>query len=353
MSLKSKIEYINTLQHLDLAIEEKEQEKNQVSIWINILIFLGGVVANLAFILFLFTATEFDEEIYFLACSVFLLALTLIIGIKYDKQTIQTFITTTYFTGLSCLAIYLVQIKLNPISIYAIILLVNAFALYLLLSPLIKFIATLSIIACLNLIVYELFGPVFLINMSILWALALIWMYKKESLWFSHKKLNSNYSPVIMAIQTWVLLKYLVDKYLIEWDFLDHAQFSINSTYSYYIALSLIYATFLFVIYDLVKNQLKVKINLLYFIPLLLFLAASYYQINLLYGLMFILLAYQYNDKLFLIASGLFFTLFLGTFYYDLQTTLLYKSLLLLASGLFFIIQYFIIQYAIKNEQQK
>ena len=86
-------------------------------------------------------------------------------------------------------------------------------------------------------------------------------------------------------------------------------------------------------------------------IPLTLIVAGAYFDISILYGLCCILMAFTFKEKLFFGASVISLIYTLSRFYYNLNMSLLHKSELLMASGLVFLILYFLILKLTKNEK--
>ena len=356
MNLNDKVESINSIQNLNLKIDNKISDSKSTGFVINLLAFIGGIVSNACFMLFVFLTTQFESEFSFLFVAIVLLAITYLIDKKYNSEILKTFITTTFLAGISCLITFLILLKISTIIIYLTIILINIFTIYQIKSTLIKFIAAFTAIITFNFFIVKLFGTISFPFIHLLWVIALIYMYLTEASWFYERKLTNNYQPILIAIQFAILCFYKMQITYYDYSYyIDKpiANILIPTKYIFLTIDIIYYFIFTWIIYSTLKNKIKAKLKniILLFIPLIAFGCIAYYDINLLLGLLYITIAYKYKDVLFLIGSIVFFILFLGYFYYDLNTTLLNKSLLLMLTGVIFLSLFFIIKYLTKNEK--
>ena len=355
MNLNNKIETINSIQNLNLKIDNQISDSKSTGFVINLLAFIGGLISNAFFMLFVFLTTKFESEFSFLFVAIVLLTITYIIDKKYNSEIIKTFITTTFLAGISCLITFLILLKINTIIVYLTIVLINIFSVYQIKSTLIKFIASFTAIITFNLLVINLFGTISFPIIHLLWILILLYIYKKEASWFYNPNLIYNYRPIIIAIQLFILWFYKIQMAYYDYIYYTDDKFFNEKLikYTFLITDIIFYLIFIWIIYDTLKNTLKTSFRniILLFIPLIAFGCIAYHDINLLLGLVYIVMAYKYKDVLFLTGSTIFFLLFLGFFYYDLNTTLLNKSLILMATGLIFLSLFFIIKCLTKNEK--
>ncbi|UYW00729.1 DUF4401 domain-containing protein [Flavobacterium agricola] len=348
MNLINKIQHINTLQ--SQAIQYNKMEEESPSFIVYFLTLLGGCIANITFLFFLFLVTEFKNNIVLLLVAFALLGLTFLVNQKTNSKIIQTFLTTTFLTGISCFLSYLILESLTAETIYVILIIINLLALYYLLSPIIKLISAIGVLTALTLLVVSFFGTTAFNYLNLIALIALVLVYKKEVLWFGNATWQKFYTPVLLAIQLYLLLIYQLQKITSSFHIYDITQTGLFTKNIIPIALLLIlYVTFLKGT-DLKHYKHPIQFAL-YLLTALLFGILIYYEPYLLYGLLYIILAYKFKDDMFFITSCLYFILFLGFMYYDLQTTLLNKSLLLMGSGLVFLLQYVLIKLLRKNEK--
>lgn len=331
---------INQEQKLDLQVSEMANQNKSTSFVIRILSLLGGIIANVTFIVFLFAVDAFKNGwVTFFIASILIVASLFFNKIK-DIPFLETLMTSTYLAGICCLlaSLYIWGIDETIISVtLAIIALlsfyfINDFIIRLL-GVITFFLALLYALAPLNSLI-----PAHLL--LIICLVAIVLMLKNEANWFANKKINTYYQPLLTGIQATAIYLSL---------------FKYNITPSYYnISLHIIICSILFwVVYGIIKSKFdnyNRKFLLLIF-PLALIAICSFYEVKMLLSLIFLLIAFNYKELLFLSFSVLYFITSIGLFYYDLSITLLYKSLILMASGGLFLCLYFIIKSIPKNEK--
>jgi len=330
----------------DLFEELKNSEGNKSSLAIKILSIFGGFLATLAFMGFLFIAGLYNSHIGMLFFGVGFIISAIWINKIQDKLITDTLSISLFIIGFGLLITGLTMLNVSDSLIAIIVLIIAASSLLITQNFILSFISILTINGCLlGLInILNLFN---LIHLYIaLNTIAVLYIFINEAkIITQHNLLSRLYNPIrvglIFSLLTGLIL--LGNKYIIP----------ISDNFIW-ISSIVLFAAILFMVSKII-NVLRVTSTqnktLLYLLSSLILLP-TVMSPPISGALLIILLSFYINYKTGFAIGILSFVYFIGQFYYDLNFTLLTKSILLVSSGILFVIFYLIINKKLNRNEK-
>ena len=337
------------------AIEESYDDSNyNQTIPIKILSIIGGILITIAFLAFLWVAGLWDSRLGLTVLGIFLVVTAILINKFYDKVILDTLSISGYVVGFVLIALgadfgqTLTAILFISICLLTMVITQN----YIL-----SFVNVLIINASLSMLIY-LSHHFYLIHIyvSILAILIAFFFLKEAKLITLNKPMSKLYSPTRIGLLFAFLsgLIILSQKTYFPVDTNEIAvvntiMFNIWWLPSMVIILAILYLLkYLFSILNIVKPSQKVVIY--GFTVLLLTPTAVSPAIS--GAVLIILLSFLINYKPGFVIGVVAFLYFISRFYYDLNYTLLTKSILLFLSGILFLSFYFLTQKKLNSHEK-
>jgi len=315
------------------AVYQKNDHGHQ-SIAVKILSVVGGMLASLAFIGFLFLVGLYESEI-----GLFFLGAVGIIGSALVSKKADSIITDTicvsfFIIGFVLLGIGLDKMQVDADVIFTVFAIVAFGALVFAQTYILSFVSLLIVNgSILTLILSN--HQYNLVNVYVI-AIALVMAYfflKEAVIITSSKILSKLYNPV----RTGLIFSFLAGLVLVGKNGLVPTYFNYNWVCSAVIIAAIVYVVFrLFDVLNITKLQHKI-VNSIFTVLVLLPTLSSPAISG---AILIILLSFLINDKTGLVLGLLAFIYFISQYYYDLNLTLLTKSILMFSSGILFIIIY-------------
>ncbi len=338
----------DTIVFNEQAIQKEYQDKeyNQSSIAIKILTIVGSVVATLAFLGFLMLGGLYDSKIGLLTLGTLLIIGAIVLNNKSDKLILDTFSISAYALGFSLLMFGFGKTHTDDNLIALIFMLIALVTLYFSQNYMLSFLSVLvinlsmvSIIIFLNR-TYQL-APIYAVFISLF--LSGLYLFEAKIIHF-HKKMTKLYRPVL----TGTVVSYLVTL----------GYYATRKIHGFPIEKSWLLSTVLFIILLFVISKIlnilsihKQKQQIIAYLVIVPLLVITAFSPAILGALLLILLSFYVNHKIGLVLGILALLYFIGQYYYDLEFTLLKKSILLFASGMLFLILYLFTTKSFKNEK--
>ena len=334
------IEYFQKLEEKPLEFDEeaivsayKKDDGNQ-TLAIKILSIFGGILASLAFLGFLFIAGFYDSGIGLSAFGIIFITASVWLSNLYNKIIIDPLSVSSFFIGFLFVGVGSVQLDFNEDLISILFLLIALGVLAMSRNYILCFVSVLIVNGSILALIISNDGYDFIhIYVS---ALALILTYlllKEAKIITSVKRLSHLYNPVRIGLTFSFLagLALLGIKGMLPLsrEFIWLSSFVIISVIAYLISL-------LFKVLDITEKRTKITIygiTLLTILPTALSPAISG-------AILLIVLGFLVNYKTGLILGIVSFIYFISQYYYDLNFTLLTKSILLFLSGILFVLLY-------------
>lgn len=315
-------------------LNEYNLQKENKSRSIKILSVFGGFLGMLSFLGFLALAGLYDSEFGLLLFGTGFIVAAIWLNKEYDKLIIDTFSISIYILGFILVAFGLLQLEVDENVIVLLISLIAICSLFITQNYILSFISILTV-SCsfFTLIIlndlYDLIHLYIAVN-----SLILAYVFLNEAKIISaSKKLCKLYNPIRIGLVFSLLLGLIAigNKDLVP----------LSSNYSWLSSIVII-AVILYIVYSIIKiNEIiatKSKL-LIYFLSCLLFIS-TLFSPSISGAIVIILLSFLVNYKTGLVIGIISFIYFISQFYYDLNLTLLTKSIILVSSGIVFLMFY-------------
>ena len=339
-NIKELLDYLQTTEEKSLDFDEdaivaayQKNNENQ-SLPIKILSVFGGILASFAFLGFLFIAGLYDTKIGLLMFGILFIAGAIWINKKYDKIIIDTVSVSSFIIGFVLLGLGFSKLKIDE-NIISIIFIIIAFcSLGIVQNYILSFISVLIINgSILTLIISNNGYDLIHIYVSALALMVTYFFLKEAKIIKASKALSKLYSPIRIGLifSFLVGLVFLGKKGIlpVSPDYIWFSSIIIIATIVYFVSI-------LFDMLNITSVQQKTIIftfSILLLLPTALSPAISG-------AILIILLSFWANYKTGLAISIIAFIYFISQYYYDLNFTLLTKSILLFSSGILFVIFY-------------
>ncbi|MGJ8743373.1 DUF4401 domain-containing protein [Polaribacter sp.] len=308
--------------------------ENKSSLAIKILSIFGGLLAMLAFLGFLGIAGLYNSESGLLLFGIGFIVLAIWLNKVYDKLIIDTFSISIYIIGFAMLAIGLTGLKVEENSIILLISAIAICSLCITQNYLLSLISILTIFGCcLSLIVSnKLYN---LVHLYIAFTtLIMCYLFLNEAkIIVTHQKLSKLYNPVRIGL----ILSLLFGLVAIG----KKNVLPIQENYLWLSSIIMI-MVILYLVSIIIKiNQIKaIKSKILIYSLSFFILLSTVFSPAISGAILIMLLSFLVNYKTGVIIGIIAFIYFISQYYYDLNFTLLTKSILLFVSGVLFLLFY-------------
>lgn len=338
------------IDNLAVVKEYEDQEANQSSIAIKILSIIGGVMGILVFV-GLFAMIDLFDSIP----AMFITGLLLIVGAIYlnrksDKLIMDTFSISTFLVGVNMFEAALFRIidnnaDIDESLITIVVMLIAGISLVFIKNYMLSLLSILMITgSLLVLLVFqnETYSLIHLYNTILIVLLTYVFLFEAKIICFN-KKLNKLYNPLRIALIISFLfgLGVLRNRHLMD--------LKIEYIWQYSLVLFGVLILVISRITDVLQMGQKERIPV--YILSIVILGVTIFSPSILGAMLLILLSFYTNYKTGLVLGVVALVYFVAQYYYDLNLTLLTKSILLMSSGIVFIILYAFTTKAIKNEK--
>lgn len=309
-------------------------EKNKSSLVIKILSIFGSFLATLAFLGFLVIAGLYDSEFGLLIFGAGFIISAIWLNKVYTKLIIDTFSISIYVIGFFLLAFGLSKINVDQNIIVILLSLIALSSLIITQNYILSFISVLTISGnFLFLIISN--NSYNLIHLYIaVYTLILAYLFLNEAKILSlHKKLSILYNPLRIGIVISLLfgLISIGKRYLIP----------ISQNYIWLSSIVMILVIIYLVSIIIKINEIStVKNKVMIYALSALILALTILSPSILGAFIIILLSFLVHYKTGFVIGILSIIYFISQYYYDLNLTLLTKSIILFVSGIAFLLLY-------------
>jgi hypothetical protein len=326
--------------------EYNTQGENKSSLAIKILSILGGFLATLAFLGFLAITGLYNSERGLLIFGIGFIISAIWLNKAYDKLIIDTFSISLYVIGFALLAFGLSEMNVEENIIAILISLIALSSLIITQNFILSFISVIAISGSFLFLIisnnsYDLIHLYVAINTVIL-----AYLYLNEAkLISSNKKLSQLYNPIRIGMVISLLfgLISIGKRHLIP----------ISQNYIWLSSIVMVLVT-MYLVYTIMKiNEIiTFKSKVMIYTLSALILGSTIFSPSISGAIVIILLSFLVNYKTGLAIGIISIIYFISQYYYDLNFTLLTKSIILLVSGVIFLLFYlFTSKYLSSNEK--
>jgi len=335
--IKELLDYFQNTEDNPLKFDEEaifsayQKNSDNQSLPIKILSVFGGVLASLAFLGFLFIAGLYTSDLGLLVFGGIFIAVSIWINKKYDRIIIDTVSVSSFIIGFILIGLGLDQLKVNE-DIISIIFIIIAFSsLSIVQNYILSFVSVLIINgSILTLIISNNAYNLIHFHVSVLALTIVLFFVKEAKIITINKTFSKLYNPIRIGLIFSLLsgLVFLGKRGIlpVSTDYIWISSIIIISSIVYLIST-------LFNLLHIIESKHKISIyifTLLTLLPTALSPAISG-------AILIILLSFMVNYKTGLAIGIISFIYFISQYYYDLNFTLLTKSILLFLSGILFI----------------
>jgi hypothetical protein len=309
----------------------KNQDENTASLAIKILSIFGGFLASLTFLGFIALGGFFESENAITILGIVFIVSAIGLNIKYDKLIIDTFSISIYVIGFCLLFFGLTQLKVDENIALLIVITIAFSSLCITQNYMLSFISILTINGGLLGLIFE--NDVYnLINLYIaINGIAITYFFLNEAKIIStYKRISRLYNPARIGL----IFSFL-------FGLISVCKKGLTPISENYIWLSSI-ALFFLIIY-IVNAIIEINEVTVYKKKVFIYLLTALVLIPTVFSpaisgaILLILLSFFVNYKSGFVIGILSLIYFIAQYYYDLNFTLLTKSILLFSSGIVFI----------------
>jgi hypothetical protein len=325
--------------------EYERRDEGKSSFIIKALSIFGGILASIAFLGFLLLLEIYKSEAAMLMVGIGLVSVSIMLVKQYDKLIIDTFGVSLCILGMILFIIGLFAFDINEDVITLLVMAMAFFTLLLVKNPILSFFSVLiASSAILTLIISNDMHS--LIHLYInLHALALTYVFLNESsILTSDLKLVKRYDSLRIGLVFSLLFGLVATA--------KHGFFDMSQSYFWMSSLVIIFIL-LYVVYLLLKTfkvtspQTKLWVYLFSALTLLPTLFAPAIS----GALLIVMLSFRVNYKTGLSIGIIALVCFVILYYFDLNFTLLTKSIILFSSGLVFLFFYVFLTKKLKSNE--
>ncbi len=351
-NIKKQLQNIALVEGENFSFDEKaidkeilEAENNKSSLAIKILSIFGGILASSAFVGFLALIGLYKSKETLLILGVLSIVAAFIINKKSEALFLDTFSIAIYIIGFMMLFIGMEGLNYGENAITLVILSIALVSVYLGQNYLLSFISFLIISGSLLAFVQinEFDNLIHLLLFFVLISLVYVF-FNEAKLISGNKKIAKVYYPLRVAL----IISYLVHLMI----FANTKKIGLHIDYVWIPSIT-IFGTFIFTLHKLMKifkiNDFKISL-IIYGFSLLLFVA-TFFAPAINGTILIIILCFYVNYKTGFVLGIISLMYFISQFYYDLNLTLLTKSIMLFVSGILFISLYLFTKKILKDEK--
>ncbi|MEX0313941.1 MAG: DUF4401 domain-containing protein [Allomuricauda sp.] len=334
--------------HNNEAILEAYQNPNteQAGLAIKLLSVFGGILASLALFGFLGIAGVFDSDYGILAVGVISILFAWILNKNIHKLIFDTFSVSVFIIGVISLAFGLLNLNLDENMVTLVIIIIAIISLYVMQNYVLSFVSTVTIGGCILILIIsnDLYNFIHL-YVAFYAAMMVYWFLNEAKIISSGAKLSLLYNPLRIGVIV-SLVFGMVALGVRDLIALDQNYLWISSVF--------ISAGVLFAVHNIMEvveiHESKHR-SAIYGLTLL-FLLPTIFCPSISGAILIILLCFFVNYKTGFVIGIVALVYFVSQYYYDLNFTLLTKSIILISSGGVLLAFYLFIQKMLqKNEK--
>lgn len=340
-NIEELLSYLQRKSSKELSFENEnifkayQKKEDQQSLAIKILSVFGGLMSGCAFVGFLFLTGLFESNQGLILFGSLCIAGSILLNKAVDKIIIDTISVTFYLIGFVLLGIGLSDSIDDESTICFIFMLIAFCSLLIVQNYIISFVSILMINGCIvALLTFNELNSWMYIYIALI-AVFITFLFLNEAKILALKNIFSKlYDPLRSA---------LVFTFLGTFIFVNNEKF-FSFSYTYFIIASVvIILAILYVVYHLFKilNISKTQHKTITLVATAVLLAPTANSPAISGAILIILLSFMVNYKTGFGLGIIAFIYFISMYYYDLQFTLLTKSIILFSSGILFLAIYF------------
>lgn len=313
--------------------KELSQHNDQALI-IKVLSVLGGLAATVAFILFLFVTGLYDSALALIISGSAFIVAAVFIQNKLDTVLVDTICVSAYLVGFVLLGMGMSEQTLDFNVILWLLLLISLLTLFFIKNYMLSFVSVLLINGFIYALLYNnnLYGSIHFQVAILAFLLALLFL-KEAKIATMRNLISRIYNP----FRAGVIVSFIAALFMI-------SKSGIFAFFTSFISIStvVIISSIVYLLSKVCKLLLitsKMQKLFVYMITIILLLPTILYPL-ISGAILLMLLSFLHNYKTGLVIGIVTFIYAISQYYYDLNLSLLTKSILLFVSGILFLLLY-------------
>ena len=302
---------------------------------IKVLIILGGILATLFFLVFLFLVGIYEHRTAMLVLGLVMVGVSTLVNRQYNKVIVWTISVSFYLLGFGFIGWSLIELDRSEDFVSLTVFLLALLSLLLTPGYLLSFVAVLMANGSLLMLLMNEYREHYILVLIPLqaWLLA-FWYYNEAGILTARNFVSRIYYPVrtgtVFAFMTTLI-------------FIGKRGILPFSNTTYWLTSVFIFGAILYVLYNLLQalgvRSLIRKWSIYAVVTCV--LLPTIYAPAISSSFLLILLAFHVNHKTGTAVGIIGLIYFISQYYYDLEFTLLTKSVLLFTSGVLFLVLFY------------
>ncbi len=325
--------------------EVRKNESEKASLTTRILSIAGGFIATLSFMGFIFAAGLENSEVMLLFTGLIFIGAAIYVNKEFDKLILDTSAISAYVMGFILLGFGMSQFKLDWNIVCITFIIISTATLFITQGFILSFISVIIVSGSfISLIISnKYYDLIHLYNSAI--AILLIWSYLNEAkIITGSKEICKLYNPV----RTGLIFSLCIGLFVVGKR--DLVKISVDYIWLSSLIMTPILIYLIYRIMQIIKIRNQKSEILIYSLSALILLPTAFAPA--ISGALLILLVSFFVNYKTGIALGIIATIyFISQYYYDLNLTLLVKSLILFSTGILFLLFYFLTNQSKTNEE--
>ncbi len=341
ISIRENIEYISKHEcdsfecnEIEIKKEYINAQKDKSSIAIKILSVLGGFFATLAFLGFLLIAGLYDSEAGLVVTGLIFTGAAIWLNVVYKKLIIDTLSVSAYAIGLCLMAFGLLELGAGDNTICVFLMIISLLTIGITKNYILSFVSILTINGCFIYLIIDNDLSSLIHFYDAILLILLTYVFLNEAKLLADKRFPTKlYNPVRIGL----MISLITGLVFVG----QRGIFDFGIKYIWASSIITIPLT-IYVISIIAKIIGVTKTKSLYLIYScsILFLLPTAMSPAISGALLIILLSFLINFKAGITIGVISFVYFISQYYYDLNYTLLTKSIILFVSGIVFLLFY-------------
>lgn len=336
-NIKELLDYFQTLEDKESEFDEEgivtayQKNDDNQSLAIKILSIFGGILASLAFLGFLVITGLYNSNIGMMIFGTLSIATALWINKKYVNIIMDTVSVSTFIIGFILLGIGLGYMQMNENTISIAFIIISLLSLSIVQNYILSFISVLiingSILALIHLNNNLYSIPIYVPLIALL--LAYVFLNEAKIIKFS-KPLSKLYNPIRIGLLFSFLSALIIPNFT--------GIYASSPTYIW-LSSAIIIPIIIYLLSHLIEilNITRIQNKIIVYVISTLLLLPTALSPAISGALLVVLLSFLVNYKTGFVIGIIAFIFFISQYYYDLNFTLLTKSILLFLSGVLFL----------------
>ena len=329
-----------------MQAEQQHRSNNQSSLSIKILSIIGGFLATLTFLGFLAITGIYDSKISMIVLGILFIGGAILINLKTDHLLLDTISISNFAAGLALLVFGLSEVGLGEVVLSLMVMVISVLTMYFTKSYMLAFLsfAAISSAFITILMTFDNYNLVH-IYLALYTFLLCYWCLNESKIISMHPKLNALYNPIRIGL----IIALFSGLIFIGARGIIGIQFNFIWLTSIVNALALLYVVWeICTILEVQSPKTKIYVYTLSALTILI----TFYSPAISGSILVMLLCFLVNYKTAFAIAIIGLLYFISQYYYDLNLSLLTKSLILFFSGIVFIAFYLFTNYMLKGNEK-